>query len=152
MEKNGNEGTCDMYGGQQRCMQRFGGGGKQRGGDHLEDLDVDGRMILKRNFKKYYGTGAEWTEVAQEKDMWRDLVKVEMNLRAPYNVSNFWTSWKTVSFSMTMFHGDILIIKANKMHNFSNLFHKALYMFRTVPLSIIRSISTLYPRNRYLSC
>ena len=38
----------------------------------------------------------------------------------------------------------ILIIKANKMHNFSYLFDKVLYIFRTGPLSIIRSISTLY--------
>jgi len=38
----------------------------------------------------------------------------------------------------------ILIIKANEMHYFSNLFDKVLYMLRTGPLSIIRSISTLY--------
>jgi len=38
------------------------------------------------------------------------------------------------------------------MHNFSNLFDKILYMFRTGPLSIIRSISTPYTRNRCLSC
>jgi len=37
------------------------------------------------------------------------------------------------------------------MHCFSNLFHKVLYMFRTGPLCIIRSISTLYTRSRYLS-
>jgi len=30
------------------------------------------------------------------------------------------------------------------MHYFSNLFDKVLYMFRTGPLSIIRSISTMY--------
>jgi hypothetical protein len=35
------------------------------------------------------------------------------------------------------------------MHSFSNLFHKVLYMFQTVPLSIIRSTSTLYTRNKY---
>jgi len=35
------------------------------------------------------------------------------------------------------------------MHSFSNLFDKVLYLFRTDPLSIIRSISTLYTRNRY---
>jgi ubiquinone/menaquinone biosynthesis C-methylase UbiE len=46
----------------------------------------------------------------------------------------------------------ILIMKANEMHNFSNVFDKELYIFRTGPLSIIRSISTLYTRNRYLSC
>jgi hypothetical protein len=48
--------------------------------------------------------------------------------------------------------GGILIIKANEMHNFSNLFDKVLYMFRAGPLSIIRNIATLYTRNRYLSC
>ena len=42
-------------------------------------------------------------------------------------------------------------MEANEMHYFSNLFDKVLYMFRTCPLSIIRSISTLYTRNRYLS-
>ena len=30
------------------------------------------------------------------------------------------------------------------MHNFSNLFDKVLYMFRTGPLSIIRSLNTVY--------
>ena len=38
----------------------------------------------------------------------------------------------------------ILIMKANKMHYFPNLFEKVLYTFRTGALSIIRSISTLY--------
>jgi len=47
---------------------------------------------------------------------------------------------------------NVLIITANKMYNFSNLFDKVLYIFRTGPLTIIRSISTLYTRNRYLSC
>jgi len=37
------------------------------------------------------------------------------------------------------------------MHNFSYLFDQVRYMFRTGPLSIIRSISTLYTCNRYLS-
>ena len=37
------------------------------------------------------------------------------------------------------------------MHCLSYLFDKVLYMCRTGPLSIIRSISSLYTRNRYLS-
>jgi len=41
-------------------------------------------------------------------------------------------------------------MKANEMHYFSNLFDKVLYTFRSDPLSIISSISTLYTRNRYL--
>jgi len=43
-------------------------------------------------------------------------------------------------------------MKANEMHYFSNLFDKVLYTLRTSPLSVIRSISTLYTRNTYLSC
>ena len=43
-------------------------------------------------------------------------------------------------------------MKSNEIHYFSNLFDKALYMFRKSPLPIIRSISTLYRRSRYLSC
>ena len=46
---------------------------------------------------------------------------------------------------------NILTIKANEMQRFSNLFHKILYMFRTGSLSVIRSMSTLYTSNRYLS-
>jgi len=46
----------------------------------------------------------------------------------------------------------ILIIKANEMRYFSDLFDNVqLYMFRTGPLSIIRSNSTLYTSNTYLS-
>jgi len=41
-------------------------------------------------------------------------------------------------------------MKANEMHYFSDLFDKVLYVFRSCPLSIIRSISTLYTRNKYL--
>ena len=37
------------------------------------------------------------------------------------------------------------------MQYFSNLLDTVLYIFRTGPLSIIRSISTLYTRNSYLS-
>jgi hypothetical protein len=44
----------------------------------------------------------------------------------------------------TVLRNTILIIKANVMHCFSNLFDKVLYMFRTGPLASIRSISTLY--------
>jgi len=52
----------------------------------------------------------------------------------------------------TLWYSYILIMKANEMHYFSHLFDKVLYTFRTYPLSVIRSISTLYTRNRYLSC
>jgi len=46
---------------------------------------------------------------------------------------------------------EFLPIKAIEMHYFSNLCDKVLYIFRTCPLSIIRSISKLYIRSRYFS-
>jgi hypothetical protein len=39
------------------------------------------------------------------------------------------------SRSLVTIHSDILIMKANEMHYFSNLFDKILYMFRTSHLS-----------------
>jgi hypothetical protein len=67
------------------------------------------------------------------------------NILVVSNAGNFtftnWSTWDT-----------ILTMKANEMHYFPDLFDKVLYMFCTCPLSIIRSISTLYTRNRYLSC
>jgi len=42
------------------------------------------------------------------------------------------------------YDGTILIIKANKMHYFSTLFGKELYVFQTDLLSIIRSFNTVY--------
>jgi hypothetical protein len=61
------------------------------------------------------------------------------------DIVRFWHSEERASWY-------ILVMKANKMHYFSNLFDKLLYMFRTGPLSIIRSISTFSTCNRYLSC
>ena len=69
-----------------------------------------------------------------------------------------WISPQTSSSDISIWHSEdraswyILIMKANEMQYFTNLFDKVLYMFRTDLLSIIRSISTLYTRNTYLLC
>jgi hypothetical protein len=53
-----------------------------RARNHLKDLEVDGRIILKWIFKKW-DEGMDWTELAQERNRWRALVNAVMNLRVP---------------------------------------------------------------------
>jgi len=50
--------------------------------------------------------GVDWIELRQNKDRWRTLVTVVMNLRIPQNAGNFLTSSESVSFSRTtLLHG-----------------------------------------------
>jgi hypothetical protein len=48
----------------------------------LGHSSLDGRIILKWIFKKWYG-GMDWIELVQDRDRWRDLVNAVMTLRVP---------------------------------------------------------------------
>jgi hypothetical protein len=43
--------------------------------------------------------GMDWIELVQNRDGWRTLVNVVMNLRVPQNAENFLTSCQPVRFS-----------------------------------------------------
>jgi len=49
---------------------------------HLEDLDVEWRMILKWIFRRWAGS-MDWIYLAHDRDMWRDLVNAVMNILVP---------------------------------------------------------------------
>jgi hypothetical protein len=52
--------------------------------NHLEDLDIGRRIILKRIIKKWEGrSGLDWIDLAQDTDRWRAVVNAEINLRVP---------------------------------------------------------------------
>ena len=48
----------------------------------MEDLDLDGRLILKLIFKEFDG-GIDWIDLAQDRDRWRVFVNAVMTLRVP---------------------------------------------------------------------
>jgi hypothetical protein len=47
--------------------------------DHLEDTSIDGRIILKWNFRR----DVDWIDLAQVRDRWRALVNAVRNIRVP---------------------------------------------------------------------
>jgi hypothetical protein len=59
--------------------------GKLEGRNHLEDLDIDGRIIFKW-IKYRYGVGVDWINLI---DRWRTLVTAVMNLRALLKAGNW---------------------------------------------------------------
>jgi hypothetical protein len=50
--------------------------------DHLEDPGLDGKIILRWIFRKWFG-GMDWIELARERDRWRVLVNAIMNFPVP---------------------------------------------------------------------
>jgi hypothetical protein len=61
---------------------------KLRERDHLEDPGAEGRIILRRIFRKWDVGGMECIELAQDRDRWWAFVNALMNLRIPENEGN----------------------------------------------------------------
>ena len=66
--------------------------GKPEGKRPLGRPRSDGRIILRWIFKEWDVGVMDWIDLAQDRDSWRVLVNVVMNLHVPYNAGNFLTS------------------------------------------------------------
>ena len=73
--------VCGTYGRRDGCVEVSGGGDLKKR-DYLENLGVDGRIILKWLFKKWNG-GMDRIYLVQDSDRWRALVNAVKNLRIP---------------------------------------------------------------------
>jgi hypothetical protein len=71
-------------------------GQKER--DHYEDLDIGGSIILKWILETGW-CSMDWTDLAQDRDQWRALVNMVMNLRFSQYVGKFLSSCTTGGFS-----------------------------------------------------
>jgi hypothetical protein len=64
----------------EESMECWCGNLRKRG--HWGDSDVDGRIILRRIFRKLKGRGeGDWMELAQDRNRWRALVSTVKKLR-----------------------------------------------------------------------
>jgi len=59
--------------------------GNLRERDHLEEPGIDGRIIVRKIYRKWDGGGMDWIDLAQKRDRWWVLVNMAMNLLVPLN-------------------------------------------------------------------
>jgi hypothetical protein len=57
--------------------------GNLREGDYLEDPGVDGRINIMVDLKEGGGGGMDWFDLAQDRDIGRELVNAVMKLPVP---------------------------------------------------------------------
>ena len=84
--------TCSTYGdntgayrvlvGSRVDRDPLNGIGNPKEEDHVEDLGVDRRIILKLSFNKQ-DAGMYWIDVVPDRDTWRAVVNMVMKLWVP---------------------------------------------------------------------
>jgi len=70
-----------IWGRRELCTRFWWGNLRER--DHWGDTDLDGKIILRRIFRKWEGGCGDWMELAQDRDRWRAPVNTVMNFRVP---------------------------------------------------------------------
>ena len=74
-------GSCSAFGGQERCIQDFGGetGRKETTGEPRPRWEEN----IKMDLQEVGCGGMDWIGLAQDRDRWRALVHAVMNHRVP---------------------------------------------------------------------
>jgi hypothetical protein len=57
--------------------------GELRKRDHLEDVEVDGRIVLRWIFTRSGRYGTDWIDLAHDRNRWQALVNVVRRLWFP---------------------------------------------------------------------
>jgi hypothetical protein len=57
--------------------------GNRKERDHLEDLNVGGRILIKTDIREIGWGSMDWIDLAQDRDQYRTLVNTVVNLRVP---------------------------------------------------------------------
>jgi hypothetical protein len=78
--------------------------GGRKGKCHVEDLGLDGRIILKWILEVGFEDG-DITEISPDRIQWRAAVKAVMNPRVLQKTRHFLNSLSTISFSRTLLRG-----------------------------------------------
>jgi hypothetical protein len=75
---------------QKREIHTHLGGGSLKEANHLEDPDIDSRILKGILIMRLNGT--DCILLAQERGKWWAVVNMVINLQVPQNVGNFFTS------------------------------------------------------------
>jgi hypothetical protein len=76
----------------------------------VEVLDLDGRIILKKVFKKW-DWGMDWIDLAQDRDSWRSIESGVINLR------NVFPRWEPVRFYRRSLLNEVSTSQKSLLHH-----------------------------------
>ena len=97
-------GACGAYGEGYWCAQ--GSGGEIWGKETIGETRRRWEDNIKMDLQEVGGGCGDWMELAQDREKWRALVSMVMNLRDPKMRGISWLAAEPVSFSRrTLLHG-----------------------------------------------
>ena len=82
--------------------------GKDQGKSYMEDLNVDGKIILKGFLSTWVG-GMDWIDLVQDMDMCLDVANAVMNLTVPQNMGKYLNSQGPLTLQEVLYSMKLMI-------------------------------------------